>query len=174
LIKTLFKSIVAVNSMKYKNASVLVRLALVSLLFVAISGMSASPSAFAVNYTECPDGTSVAFPPGSDYNKVCASHMDTLQNNPAVDPAANCSRDGGCDLVKKYLNPAIGLLSALVGVAVVVSIIAGGIQYSASAGDPQKAAKAKDHIFNAVVALVAFIFLFAFLEWLVPGGLLHK
>jgi len=104
----------------------------------------------------------------------------TQQNNctkdAASDPAMQCAQhqNDKCDLFKKYLNPTINLLSALVGLVVVGSVIIGAIQYSASEGDPQKAAKAKSRIMNSVIALVAFIFLFAFLQWLIPGGILNK
>jgi hypothetical protein len=83
------------------------------------------------------------------------------------------SIDEQCGLIDKYLNPFIKFLAAVVGVVVTAGIITGGIQYSTSAGDPQKAAKAKDHIMKSVAALVAFAFLWAFLEWLVPGGFLN-
>lgn len=79
----------------------------------------------------------------------------------------------GCGLIGKYVNHFITFLSVVVGLLVVIGIISGGIMYSSSAGDPQKAAKAKDRITKAIVALVAFIFLWAFLEWLVPGGFLN-
>lgn len=97
--------------------------------------------------------------------------------NGSFDPAASnnkCATLDKCDLVTKYINPFIQLLSALVGVAVVVSIIIGGIQYSSSAGDPQKASAAKARIRNAIIALIAFIFLYALLDFLMPGGLFNK
>jgi hypothetical protein len=74
--------------------------------------------------------------------------------------------------VQGYINPFINFLAALVGVAVVISIVIGGIQYSSSGGDPAKAAAAKNRIRNAIVALVAFFFLYALLNFLIPGGLL--
>ncbi len=76
-----------------------------------------------------------------------------------------------CGLIEKYLNPFIKLLSVIVGVVVVISIIVGGIQYASSGGDPQKTAKAKARILKTVFALVAFIFLYAFLQFIVPGGI---
>ena len=88
------------------------------------------------------------------------------------DPATTCSR-ASCDLIKTYIDPGITLLSALVGVACVISIISAGIQYTSSGGDPQKAAKAKSRIANTVVALLAYTFLMAFLEFLIPGGVIH-
>lgn len=167
------KSIVTENSMKYKKPFIYARLGFAT-LFAALVFMVSVPSAvFAVNYVDCPDGTSVALPTTSDYPTACAAHMTVKPIDPLADPATKCTKDS-CDLFKKYLNPTIDLLAALVGVAVVFSIIAGGIQYAASAGDPQKAAKAKMHIYNAVLALIAFAFLFGFLQWIVPGGLLNK
>lgn len=75
-----------------------------------------------------------------------------------------------CDLVTKYINPLVNFLIALVGIAVVISIVIGGIQYGSSGGDPQKVTAAKNRIRNSLVALVTFIFLFAILNFLIPGG----
>lgn len=86
--------------------------------------------------------------------------------------ASSCGKDS-CDLVGKYLDPLINLLSGLVGIAVVISIILGGVQYTTSAGDPQKAAKAKSRITTSIIAMISFMFLYAFLQFLIPGGILH-
>lgn len=75
-------------------------------------------------------------------------------------------------LFNNYINPFIAFLSAIAGIVILISIIAGGVQYSAAGADPNKVAMAKQRITNAIVALLCLIFLFAFLQWLVPGGLL--
>lgn len=75
-------------------------------------------------------------------------------------------------LLDKYLNPFVGFLSVIAGVVIVISIIVGGIQYSSAGSDPNKVSAAKKRITNALVSLVAFIFLVAFLQWIIPGGLL--
>jgi hypothetical protein len=85
------------------------------------------------------------------------------------DSAVTCS-SSHCDLIAEYLNPFIKALSGIVGLVVVISLIYGGIQYSASEGDPQKAAQAKSRITKTVFAFIVFIFLFALLQFLVPGG----
>lgn len=72
--------------------------------------------------------------------------------------------------IVKDLKLLINLLSAGVAVIVVISLIFAGIQYTTSGGDAQKVAAAKSRIYNSVFALVAFLFLYAFLQWLVPGG----
>jgi hypothetical protein len=109
----------------------------------------------------CPDGsfadTTVDCPPGN--------------SDPAV-TSGNCATASHCDLIVKYINPLINLLAALVGVAVTISIIVGGIQYASSGGDPQKVTLAKTRIRGAIIALITFIFLYALLNFLIPGGLI--
>lgn len=89
------------------------------------------------------------------------------------DPALGCSAKNNCvNLVDKYVNPLIKLFSVLVGLVVTASIIVGAIQYSSATGDPSKVATARKRIFNAVYALIAYILLLAFLQWLIPGGII--
>lgn len=77
---------------------------------------------------------------------------------------------GDC-IITGYVNPAIKALSALVGVLVTISIVVGGIQYASSGDDSGKVAAAKDKITKALLALACYIFLYAFLNWIVPGGI---
>ncbi len=70
-----------------------------------------------------------------------------------------------------YLVLFINVLSGIVGVVIVIMIIVGGIQYSSAGDDPQKVSAAKSKIINALLALAVFIFMFAFLQWVVPGGI---
>ena len=81
------------------------------------------------------------------------------------------SGSGDCGLFDKYINPMIVFLSAMVGIAVTIGIVSGGIQYAAAGSDPGAVAKARAKIRNSIFALVAFLFLFALVNWLVPGGL---
>lgn len=66
----------------------------------------------------------------------------------------------------------VNVLSALVAVVVIGVIIFAGIQYTSSGGDPNRAAQAKKRITNAIIALVAYMFLFTIFEYFIPGGLL--
>jgi hypothetical protein len=90
-----------------------------------------------------------------------------------VDPATNCN-DKQCDVIGKYVGPAITLLAISFGLIATISLILGGIQYSMSEGDPQKSSSAKNRITNTIIAVVAFLFLFAFLEFLIPGGVFNR
>lgn len=82
----------------------------------------------------------------------------------------NCD-DSHCDLVALYVNPFINVLSVIVGLVAAGSLVLGGIQYTASSGDPQKTSAAKTRITNTLLAFVAYAFLYAFLNFLIPGGL---
>lgn len=73
--------------------------------------------------------------------------------------------------IMKWTLFAINFLSAGVGVIVAIMIVVGGIQYASAGGNPQAVQAAKSRIANAVLALVSYFFLFAFMQWLVPGGL---
>jgi hypothetical protein len=88
------------------------------------------------------------------------------------DPAVYCGASN-CDFVAKYVNPAINLFSLSFGLIAVISLILGGIQYSASEGDPQKAAAAKSRISNTIIAIFAYLFFYVFLQFLIPGGAFH-
>lgn len=68
------------------------------------------------------------------------------------------------------INDFVKFLAAVVGIAVVGSIILGGIQYSSAGDNPQAVVAAKKRITDGLLALLAFLLTFAFLEWLIPGG----
>jgi len=78
---------------------------------------------------------------------------------------ANCG-------ITRWLKVIINILSAVVGVVIVGVLVFAGIEYTTSGDDPQKVGKAKTRIANAVLALAVYIFGFAFLQWIVPGGIL--
>lgn len=88
----------------------------------------------------------------------------------------NCSGDAcvNNNPITRMVIIAINFLSALVAIVVIAVIISAGIQYSASGGNPQVTAQAKKRIINAILALIVYFFLFAILQWLIPGGLFKR
>jgi hypothetical protein len=88
----------------------------------------------------------------------------------ADDPALTACTGDKCDAIAKILNPVINFLAAGVGIVAAISFAVGGIQYSASQDDPGKVAAAKGRIYNTIFGLGGFMFIWAFLQWLVPGG----
>lgn len=74
-------------------------------------------------------------------------------------------------LIKEYIDPVVALMAGLVAVFVVLSIVIAGIQYASAADDSSKVAAAKGRIQKAIIALVAYLFLLAFVKYLLPGGI---
>lgn len=77
--------------------------------------------------------------------------------------------NNNCSIVK-YIRTFVQALSALAGIVIVIMITVGGIQYSASKDNPQATAAAKGRVTNAIIALVSYLLLFGFLQYIVPGG----
>lgn len=87
-------------------------------------------------------------------------------------PTNSCGAANGMDcLYDKYINPAIKLLAVVAGLAVVGGIIYGAILYASSEGDSGKVTKAKSTISKAFFALIAFLLLGAFLQFMSPQTL---
>lgn len=103
--------------------------------------------------------------------RCIASGGKPLADNDKVCCPTNYADDGWECFSAKYLNPVIVTLGALTGIAVVIGIVMGGIQYASSAGDPQRAAKGKASITKALIGLVSFLFLYSMLQFFSPGGL---
>lgn len=128
-------------------------------------------------YADCPSGQWTTASQGccpieqvvidANHDVTCASSSGTTtcQGNKNPDDPTAC-------LFSTYINPAIALLSAAVGVTVVAVIVYGAIEVTSSGGDPQRAAAGKNRIRDALVGLAAYLLLFAFLQFVIPGGLL--
>lgn len=93
------------------------------------------------------------------------------------DQAVKISIKIGC--TRRVDNPILDALFAVlrfgsvgVGIVLVGSAIVSGIQYSFSRGDPGATAKSKAHLSYIAIALLLYLFTFALLNFLVPGGLL--
>lgn len=126
---------------------------------------------------------------GGDNNSTQSTNSKNNTNNNAntnSDPnitneerkkLANCdgSKDPSVCLkdnpIVNYVLLAINFLTVGVGVVVTIMIIVGGIQYTSAGANPQAIQAAKQKIYNAIIALIAYFFLFGFLQWLVPGGI---
>lgn len=82
-------------------------------------------------------------------------------------PEGDPNHCGILDLLQIVTNT----LSAVVGITIVIMIIVAGIQYSSAEDNPQKVQAARTRIVNAIIALIVFIFMFAILQYLIPGGI---
>lgn len=132
------------------------------LLFATVLLGSAAP-AYAFSLTSASQFTK-GFAAGTT---TCPTLSGTLGTN---DTPGAATGTGETCLMTHYVDPIVKALSALVGVFVVLSIIIAGIQYSAAADDSSKVAAAKGRIQKALMALLAYVFLLAFVNYLLPGG----
>ena len=122
------------------------------------------------NYKPDPSGTYCV---ANTIDPATCSLLTTAQQIASHCPNAGIVTDTNSALIDKYLNPLIKLLTVLVGIAVTFGVIYGGIQYSMSAGDPQKAASGRKHVRDSVIALVAYALALSLLNFLIPGGIAH-
>ena len=101
------------------------------------------------------------------------STLITCTGGPMFSGTTSDSHNGSGEtcFVRQYIDPAVRVLAALVAVFVVLSIVIAGIQYSSAADDSSKVAAAKGRIQKALIALLAYLFLLAFVQYILPGGI---
>ena len=96
-----------------------------------------------------------------------SDNADCNNPSPTATTLNNCVKH---DQIVTDLNVIVNILSALVGVVVTGVIVLGGVQYSIAGDSPDAVSKAKQRITNGLLALVIFILTYAFLQWIIPGG----
>lgn len=120
-------------------------------------GVGASDKVFAQNDSPCADDeVELSVPVGG---------------NECV-PRSGAGDDVSDSRIVTYLRWIINFAAGGVGVVSVIMIAIGGVQYITANANPQAIQTAKKKIFNAIIALVLFILMYAILNFLVPGGLI--
>ncbi len=64
----------------------------------------------------------------------------------------------------------IKIMTGCVGIAAIGGVVYGAILYSSAGGNVEQAKNARTIILNVVIGIIVFAFAFAFLNWLIPGG----
>jgi hypothetical protein len=121
------------------------------------------------------------------YFNISSAQADGLQVLPPLSQQSTSSSTGsatvpnpnGCNpktgsnncLVTGYINPLIKFLNVAVSLVVVISVVMGGIQYSTSKDNPEAVKAARKRIFNALIGFAAYFLLYAFLNFIIPGGI---
>ena len=130
--------------------------------------------------------------------KGTAEHMTRTNNTPSVStkkiaPPDSDNPDGDSDTdacnVKTSIiqvdcstggNPiwglllmAINILTAGIGIVAIGGVIYAAILWTTAEDKNAQIVKSKETIFNVVVGLVAFALLYAFLQFLIPGGIFN-
>lgn len=86
----------------------------------------------------------------------------------AVLPASLCADDGSG--IMGLLGMLVSILAAGVGIVAVGGLVYAAILYTSAADDAGQTKKAKDMIANVVIGIVAFALMWAFLQFIIPGG----
>ena len=83
--------------------------------------------------------------------------------------ALNCScDDGNGSSITHILELVVNILTIGVGILGVIGITIVGVQYLTAGGNEEKTRKAKRRMFEIIIGLVAYVLIYALLNWLVP------
>lgn len=82
------------------------------------------------------------------------------------------SCNGGA--IYQILAGCLDILTILIGACAVIGIIIAGIMYINSAGDVARQTKAKRRIYEVIIGLCCYGVLFAFANFLIPGGVIRS
>lgn len=76
--------------------------------------------------------------------------------------------DGEGGGIKSLLNKVVSVMTIGIGVLGVLGITIVGIQYLTAGDSEEKTRKAKRRLFEIVIGLVAYVAIYALLDWLIP------
>ena len=112
-------------------------------------------------------------------NIICAScftpaFAEEFNKCGGVDTSIIQCDEGGDGGIWHIVNLVVDIMSIGVGILGVIGISVVGIQYLTAGPNTEKTTKAKRRLFEIVIGLVAYAIMFAFLQWLLPGGLLNN
>ena len=62
----------------------------------------------------------------------------------------------------------VNIMSVLVGVVGIIGIVIVGIQYLTAGGNEDQTRKAKRRLFEIIIGLVAYAFIYAIAQWILP------
>jgi hypothetical protein len=146
----------------YMNIKTILKCFLVSMAFLTSVLVIFAPQAvFADSYratqNECETNGDTYLSVALDNGHNCIASSENLAENP----------------IFTYMKPIIRFLSVGVGLIIVGVIVVSGIMYITSSGDPQKIQSAKGLIIKAISGLLMYIFLWALLNYFIPGGVLN-
>ena len=77
--------------------------------------------------------------------------------------------DGEGSSILDILNLVVNIMTIGIGILGVIGITIVGIQYLTAGGNEEKTRKAKRRMFEIVIGLVAYVIIYALLNWLIPG-----
>lgn len=107
---------------------------------------------------------------------VAVSAADNTCGN--VDTAIiSCSQDNSGDVTTTgiwgVLLLTLNILTTLVAVAALAGLVWGAIQYTSAGGNVEQTKKAMATITNVVIGILAYGLMYAFLNFIIPGGVFN-
>lgn len=121
-------------------------------------------------YAAIPGDTKSGSGSSASGGSTASSDPDCNNPNPTANSLNSCVKNNP---IVHDLNVIVNILSALVGVVVTAVIVLGGVQYAMAGDSPDAVSKAKQRITNGLIALAAFLLIYGFLQWIVPGGVFN-
>lgn len=104
---------------------------------------------------------------------IFATQVFAIDNVVETTFFGNLKDDGeGCG-VYTILNSVVDILSIGIGILAIIGITIAGIKYLTAKGNIDQTKKAKHRILQIVIGLVAYVLLYAGIQWLLPGGKLN-
>ncbi len=121
----------------------------------------------------CPDGSSAPDGDISNCNTQVSPDISQEISDTTVqtDCDAEVVTEDNCKILE-YLVRGINFLSAVVGLVAVFSLMWAGYQYITARDNMQSVSAAKNRIAITIFALLMYIFMYAILNFLIPGGLI--
>ena len=96
--------------------------------------------------------------------KSCAGAQTSI-----IECGDNEKENGGGIFV--IINIVLNVLTFGVGIAGTLGIVISGIMYLTARDNEAQMTKAKSRLINIVIGLAAYAVMWAFLQWLLPGGI---
>ncbi len=116
--------------------------------------------------TDCPYETPLNLGEQSATGDTCGGG----NGDKSVKISLNIGCSGNGNPIIDAMFAILRFLSVGVGIVAVTMMIVAGIQYTASQGNPNATAAALKRIRNVIIALLLYFFIYALMNWLIPGG----
>lgn len=84
-----------------------------------------------------------------------------------------CTEGAGEGAIIYLLRYVVQLMTYGIGILAVGGVILAGIMYASAGGSQEQTKKAKMMLFNIAIGLVAYAFMFAITNFLIPGGVFN-
>ena len=84
-----------------------------------------------------------------------------------------CNEKAGEGAIIYLLRYVIQLMTYGVGILAVGGVVYAGVMYASASGNQEQVKKAKMMLFNVAIGLLAYAFMFAITNFLIPGGVFN-